>query len=276
MSDNEDMARGRRWCVCALGALVVAAGALAACNGQTGDTADASTGDGGSGDTGGPGNDAGYALGDCGPSAGLAGYATAASGTVVGPGVSAALCGAEAYLFQSRYSMPSGDYLFYLDSTTSSSIELQSPAGASDALLTGMMQVSTPAPGVYRSSDATSCGFLSFSYALPVPAGVDCGDNTVGPDCPPGCGSACSGLGCEPCTPQQPEVDYGASAASDCLGDTQPVAGSWTVTLTSVVPYEDDAGANENGPHYTTHGTVTATLPDEEGGTDTVTLTMGF
>jgi hypothetical protein len=114
------MARGRSWCACALGALVAAAGALA-CNGQTGDTADASTGDGGGGpgDAGGTGNDASYALGDCGPAAGIAGYATAASGTVAGSGVSAALCGAEAYLFQSRYSMPSGDYLFYLDSTTS-------------------------------------------------------------------------------------------------------------------------------------------------------------
>jgi hypothetical protein len=270
MSHSEHMAWGAWPRVCALVTMCASAGALGCSGGQTADTADGSTGEGGS-----PGDDGGgHPLVDCGPpDAAFVGYATAAGGTVTGPNVNASICNAEAYLFQSRYSSPPGDYLLFLNSASEGSIALTSPPGASDGLLTGMMLVTAASPGTYTSSGA--CGFLTFGLSLPVPAGVVC--TGTGPDCAPGCGSACSGFGCEPCTPMQPTVGYGANAPSDCLGTTQTVAGSWTVTLTSVVPYpNDDAGSNENGPHFVTHGTVTGTLPNGDGGTDMATITMGF
>lgn len=92
----------------------------------------------------------------------------------------------------------------------------------------------------------------TFSYLLTLPPGADC-EGGAGPDCPA-------------------EGDYGANASTDCLGDAQTVAGSWSVNLTSVVPFDGDAG----GSYFVAHGTVTATLADEQGGNDTVTLALDF
>jgi hypothetical protein len=252
---------GRRpWC---FGPLAVSV-ALTACNGPTNlDFADASP----------PTNSARYDLPDCGPPDGpLGAYASAASGTIIGSSVDASICGASAFLYASPYA---GAYLFWIDSSSAASFAQESPAQASDQILTGYMRVSAPTPGVYTSSDSQACGFLTFTYFLPIPAGVDCGYST-GPSCPPGCALPPTPIGSTAwCAPAQPEIDYGASAATDCLGDTETVAGSWTVRLTSVVAYAGDAG-NENGLHFTTHGTITATLPDEEARVDSVTLTMGF
>ncbi len=196
-----------------------------------------------------------------------------AEGTVTSSVPSAALCNVAAYLFVSRYTTPPDQLLLSLDSTTASAITFKSPAGASDGLLTGMISVSSPEPGVYKSSDGAACGFLGFSYGLPIPASVDC-DGGTPPSCSPGCSSVCSGQGCEPCAPTQPQAFYGANAPTDCLGDSQVITGSWTLTLTSVSRFTGDAG--ELDTDYTPHGTLQATLTDVDGGTDPATLSMAF
>jgi hypothetical protein len=211
---------------------------------------------------------------DCGaPSASGQPYDSEASGTVAGSAVHADICNALAHLYLSPYTMPANQVLLFLNSTTSSSITLESPAGATDPILVGTISVSSPSPGVYRSSDGTACGDLGFSFYLPVPAGVDC-DGGVPPSCPPGCGSLCSGFGCEPCTPSPPEVDYEAQAASDCLGSTTAVEGSWTLTLTSAEKITGDAASWQT--YYLPHGSLTATLVNADGGTDTTTLSIDF
>lgn len=271
---------------CVLG-MVATGGVLMACTGGEAGPSDAATGGdvgrpsdaamidvaSGSNDSGAAGDAGSQAIGDCGPPDGaLAGYATAASGYISGADVGASVCNASAWLFQSRYSSPPGDYVLFLNSTQQSSVTATKRPDTSDWLLNGMMQVSAPAAGNYPS--AGQCGFLSFEFALPVAPGVTC--SGTGPNCPPGCAAACSGLGCGPCTPQQPTVGYSANGSSDCLGTAQSPQGSWTVTLTSVQPYYDDAGSNQNGQHYITHGTVTGTLPNEDGGGDMATVTLGF
>jgi hypothetical protein len=281
-----DAVTGRSPGVVAIVAVLAAASATAACGGQTGgestpdDASDhgdtSTTGDGGEPTDGTVPGDAGTPapVGDCGPPAsGLNAYASAASGTIAASGVSVSICNAEAYVFLSRYTTPPGDYLFNLASIdNATSFEFAGDAGAANGLLSGMVLVSAPGPGTYTSTGTSSCGFLGFSYSLPLPPGIDC-EGGVAPDCPPGCGSACSGQGCLPCSPMQPEVFYQANAPSDCLGDSQNVTGSWSLTLTSVAP----AGTQQNGTYYVPHGTITATLTGgNDAGTDTVTMSMAF
>jgi hypothetical protein len=211
---------------------------------------------------------------DCGaPSGSVQPYDSEASGTVLGSAVHADICNAPAHLYLSPYTMPPDRVLLFLNSTTSSSITLESPPGAADPILQGMISVSSPSPGVYRSSDGTACGSLGFSFDLPVPPGVDC-DGGVPPNCPPGCSTVCSGFGCDPCTPAPPQVYYGAQASSDCLGSTTAVQGSWTLTLTSTEKITGDAASWQT--YYLPHGSLTATLVGVDGGADTATLAVGF
>jgi hypothetical protein len=129
-------------------------------------------------------------------------------------------------------------------------------------------------PGVYEISGSGACGSLGFSYALPIPPGVDCGTGK-GPNCPPGCTSACSGFGCTPCTPAAPEVAYFAYAPSDCLGNSHALQGTWRVTITSATPYTGDGGSSF-GAYYIPHGSVTATLVGSGGASDTAVLSVSF
>jgi hypothetical protein len=256
------------------GIVLVAAGASAACGGgRTADLADASNpGKDGSPEAG-PPVDAGTPGEDCGPPDGaFAAYVSPAAGTIAGSGVMASICNAEAYVFLSRYTTPPGDYLLFINSAQASTFTFNGPPGANDGLLDATMLISGPMPGTYASAGSSSCGFLGFSYDLPIPPGVDC-DGGTGPDCPPGCTAACSGQGCEPCMPSAPEVSYGASAASDCLGETQTPAGSWTATITSIKP----ASTEQNGTYYLAHGTFSATLVNEgDAGSAMVNVSMAF
>lgn len=141
------------------------------------------------------------------------------------------------------------------------------------------MQIASAAPGTYTSSDATNCGSLSVSYVLPVPPGVDCGDGSVtGPNCPPGCSSACSGFGCTPCTPDPPEGFYEAQGGATCFEVAEPAIGSWSITLTSVEPYTGDAGASQGRVLYVAHGSVTAQMigGDGDAGSEPATVTLAF
>jgi hypothetical protein len=254
-----------------------AVGLSVACGGgQTADVADASspTRDGGGVDAAPDAtrpDDAGAPGDDCGPPSALPEYASPAGGTIEGTGLQGSVCNAAAYVFLSHYTTPPGDYLLFINSTQTSTFSLSVP-GASDGLLDVTVLVGGPMPGTYASSGTSTCGFLGFSYSLPVPPGVDC-DGGVAPDCPPGCASVCSGQGCEPCTPQQPEVGYGATAASDCLGETQAVAGSWSATITSV----GSPVVEQGGTYYAVHGTFAATLVDEgDAGAASVNVSLTF
>jgi hypothetical protein len=206
---------------------------------------------------------------------GLQPYDTAASGTITGAGLSGVFCNATADVYLSSHTTPAGRFLLQLNSGEALSASFSSPKLASHAEIVAMISMSAASPGVYKSSDGEACGTVLFSYALPVPAGVNC-EGKTGPSCPKGCASACSGFGCEPCTAEQPEVDYSAQAASDCLGETQTVAGSWTLTLTSVVPYEGGAGGS--GAEYKAHGTLVATLlaQGDTGTNTTATFSATF
>ena len=211
---------------------------------------------------------------DCGaPSGSVAPYDSEASGTVSGAAVSASLCNLPAHLYVSPYTTPKDRVLLLLDSTGSSAITFQSPPGAADPILTGMIAAPSASPGVYQSTATGACGGLVFSYALPVPPGLDC-SGTTPPTCPPGCASVCSGQGCVPCAPSPPEVAYEAKVPSDCLGNTQAGAGAWTLTLTSVVPFTGDGGSS--GTYYVPHGSLTATLVGPDGGAGSAVLSVGF
>jgi hypothetical protein len=206
---------------------------------------------------------------------GLGPAQSAAGGTVTGPNLDATICNAGAYIYLSSATTPPGDHLFMLDSREGYTLTtFQAPPGANAPLLNASVLVSTPSPGVYRSSDSAACGFVDFEYDLPIPPGVECSDGAP-PTCSPGCAALCSGLGCGSCMPSPPNVGYQAQAPSDCLGSPQTVLGSWTLTLTSVTPYTTDAGSSSAS--YIVHGTLAATLVGAaDGGSDTATMSMSF
>ena len=258
-------------CLTAAAATLFACGGLA---GSPGAPSDAGTGSDG---TTGPTVDAAFDAGSCPslpPDGGIPIGETPADGTLDGAAVGATLCNASAQIYVSPYTTPPNRILLMLNSSSpATTAQFTSPTGASDPLLTGFVAISAAAPGVYSSSDAQSCGGLVVSYSLPLPPGVDC-DGGNPPQCPQYCASACSGFGCTPCAPSPPEDGYEAHVASDCLGSTQTVTGSWSVTLTSVTPSSGVAG--RPGTYYTPHGTFVAQVSDENGGTDTATLTLSF
>jgi hypothetical protein len=197
-----------------------------------------------------------------------------ATGTVTGSGVSGVICHAEARLYLSTATTPPN--LFLLDLYSSSlpnDSAFQSPPGASNAFFTGYFSVGA-APGTYGSATGEPCGGLVFSYDLPVPPSVDC-DGGVPGSCPTGCTSACSGFGCSPCVPVAPQVGYETYGSTDCLGNTQTTQGSWTATLTSVVPNGGSA-PDAMATDYTIHGTFTANMTQGDSGADTAALTFSF
>jgi hypothetical protein len=198
-------------------------------------------------------------------------YDSEASGTLIGSAVHADICVTTARLLVSPYTTPPG--LAAVDLIGGGSLTgaiVESPAGAVYPEFDGSISVSSPSPGVYRSSDGAACGGLVFSFDRPPPLGVDCSGG-MPPNCPYGCESLCSGFGCEPCTPAPLHVDYEAHAASDCVGEATTVMGSWTLTLTSAEKIIDDAPA-----FYLAHGSLTATLVSADSNADTATLSMSF
>jgi hypothetical protein len=229
------------------------------------------------GDAGSPPGDSGLPPSSCpaAPDSGVAPYETVANGTFVGPSTNSVICHATASLYRSPYTTPPNQLLLMLNSSDSpDDITFQSPPGAVDGLLTGMLSVSAAAAGTYGSATGGPCGGLVFSYDLPVPPSVDC-EGGAPPSCPPGCTTVCSGFGCEPCSPAAPEDSYETYGTTDCLGDTQTTQGSWTATLTSVVPYSGPA-VGASGAYYVVHGTFTANMTDGDAGADTAVLDLSF
>jgi hypothetical protein len=228
-------------------------------------------------DTGSGIPDSGVSCPPAGPDSGVYGAQSPASGTIDGPDVACTFCNVGASVFVESYATyPTMTYLELSYGT----FQFASPTTASDATLDGVLQIAAAAPGTYRSTDPTNCGSFGLSFVLPVPAWVDCGDGSIpGPNCPPGCSSACSGFGCEPCTPDPPEGFYEAQGGATCFEVANPAIGSWTITLTSVEPYTGDAGLAQGRVNYVAHGSLTAQLVGgdaSDAGSEPATLTMTF
>jgi hypothetical protein len=206
--------------------------------------------------------------------------AVPAFGSFSGPNLGGEICsgGAFAYLerTQGSSSVPS-QILFILDPALSgdfkSFIHFDEPANATSGELSIFSGVSAAAPGSYGSANG-SCGSVVLCVSLPIPAGVDCGDAGSPSSCPPGCSltGPVSGLTCNPITP---ENCYSAQGTSDCVLGTQAPSGSWTLNLSSVESY--DSGAGGGGiQDYRVHGTFTSSLPGDDAGLGTATVSMSF
>ncbi len=257
----------------------VAAFSVAACSGSApGDPIAAIAGgieDGGAdGSVGSPEDAGGGVARACLDAAGPDSYKTPASGTLHGSGVDATFC-TSAYL--QLFSVVAGPPAhFVLNAFDATSVDITNPEDGSDPYLFVNVGIGAAAPGVYKSTDPQKCGGISFDYDLPVPKGFVCSGTP--PTCSSGCSSDCSGAGgCTPCEPVPPGMSYEATVAQDCIdGTAQTVAGSWTVTLTSVEPYGASA-ATDDETYYVVHGTIEGTLPeDADGGAGSAAFALTF
>jgi hypothetical protein len=200
------------------------------------------------------------------PDGGIPAHSVLANGTITGSDIAAVFCNTVTRLYLSPYTMPQNQLLLFLfGSTAEGDTAFQRPPGAANAIVNGLLNVTAPAVGTYRSQDVSAgAGFgVSFGYTLPAPASLDC-DAGSATSCPSGCGRGCPALGCDgiPCQPILPYFLYQSR--------------SWTLTLTSVVALGDASAVT--GAYYTPHGTLTATLDalGLDGGLDTATLSLSF
>ena len=232
----------------ALGPLTIATVvATTACNGEVG-----GSGTGASGTAGAPSSCAG-----------------AVAGTLHGPDFDGVFCAGslDPYLFVPHptygetYTEPYDVSVFSV-----TDIPASVPAGSTMDLTT-LVGVSAATPGTYGSVQG-DCGGIAICVATPIPAGLDCGNGTE--NCPPGC--APQGSEMDPvCQPIQPETCYTAGPADmSCIAQEAAgeVMGSWTLELTSVAP------VGPSPQRSAIHGSLTATMVAQPGGTATLTLTF--
>jgi hypothetical protein len=228
-----------------------------------------------------------------------------ATGSAKGDAVGCTFCGVAVTL--ATFTTPDVTTL-YVDSTVSNTSSCSTPSDASNVWISGELGIFAAKPGVYQGtslapSDNACSSDLTVSYNLPYEAGTvitDCGDSGVShglQSCPAGCLSSCliesdedggdGGDGeviCSPCVSGQSQPDVQYSVSLGCRLPTMPNVGSWTVTLTSVVPsvVPADAGLLPGVVVYTVHGSLTATLfagynQDYEFiPTSSVTVTLAF
>jgi len=203
--------------------------------------------------------------------------AVPAFGTFMGPALSGDICaaGAFAYLERSTGSLTTpSQLLLIIDSALSGNpsgfFQFTTPANAVGADLTILAGVSQATPGTYPSSGA--CGGVAFCVYLPVPP-VDCGDASAPTNCPAGCDPVGPVSG-PTCMPTQPEDCYVAQGASDCVYGTQTPEGSWSLTLTSVVPHHGADGGLDSD--YVVHGTFATTMIGDDAGLGTANLSVNF
>jgi hypothetical protein len=180
-----------------------------------------------------------------------------ASLTITNADVEGSTCGYGVHLYRSSATTPPNLLLFMVDAPTWS-WTLQRPPEAQLPLLVAMVEVSSLSPGVYRSTDGPACGEMSFEYFLPAPADLRCDGGTppFPSGCPPGCGIVIPGGA--PCAPLPPVVTFQQHGPSNCLGDTTPVEGSWTLTLSSITQVAPD--------RWLPRGAFDATLARLDGG----------
>jgi hypothetical protein len=216
------------------------------------------------------------------PSADLEPFATPASGTVNGENVNAVACpdGVSAWI-EPAASTDLTPFLFTLigtagpGSASRRDFVFQKPQGAWGTAL-ATLGLPTAVSGE-SSSRGGACGSVSFTYETPLSLDVDCDAGTdQGSTCPSGCARACptSGCGDIPCEPDGTSATYQATDSTECGSTSRPPSGSWTLSLTSVMP--DDAGADASASHFLVHGTLSATLIRAGGDSDTAAVSFTF
>jgi hypothetical protein len=206
----------------------------------------------------------------------LPAYGTPAYGSFAGPELSGNLCvgGAVAYLERTSSSRTtSGQLVLIINTFSANTFHVTDPADATGAGLSILAGVSAATPGTYPSN--ASCGSIAFCVDLPVPSWVECGDAAAPTTCPPGC-SLFGPVSGPTCTPTTPEDCYVSQAVNDCAYGTQSPTGSWTVTLTSVQPY--DAEGSDSDADYVVHGTFLASMiaAGDDAGPRTASLSLSF
>jgi hypothetical protein len=154
--------------------------------------------------------------------------------------------------------------------STSSNFAFARPSDATGGMLTVMAGIGAAAPGTYGTSDGTSCGSLAFGIYEPISPTVTCPDASGACNLPY-CAMQGPMLG-PSCRPLTPEIGYVAKAASSCLPDSQSPVGSWTLTLTSVTPYEGDMGSS-GMTMYDVHGAFVAQIVKDDTATSTSPVT---
>ena len=203
---------------------------------------------------------------------GLSAYGVT-SGTFTSPDIEAIVCkgGAFAYLEPTAgYGSSPNQFVLSIDSTfygaQTGGFQFQKPADAVSGELTILIEIEGATPGSYTNSN--TCGEIVISALLPIPPSVNCyADPGTGSACPPGCALEGPILG-PSCMPITPEIDYQANTASDCLSETVTPQGSWTLTLTSVVPGENDRSV--------VHGTLSAKLLGGSGDASVATGSLSI
>ena len=202
-------------------------------------------------------------------------FSSPAKGTISGPNLQATVCPGGVTAVVETTPHGSAPYSFVLNhatwtTTSQADFVFQSPPSANQGQTLLLVGLPSLDPATYASPGNQECGYGFFTYYLPIPPGLDCGGGTDS-TCPAGCSHACSAMGCDPCTPQQPSVSFAVSGAEDCLGKPTAVQGSWMLTLTSV----ELAGTN-GLTYYTPHGTLTASLMAADGSGGPTQLSLSF
>jgi hypothetical protein len=192
-----------------------------------------------------------------------------AHGTFAGPNVDILVCdgGVHGYLF-----VPTGSTSPYIESfddnltvASSARFSIRQPQNVESVDFLALFGVSSLNPGTYTS--AQTCGSVGLCLSFPIPAGLDCSTD-AGFDCPPGCQLVGPSFALT-CMPVQPTTCYIAQGSSDCVFDTQPPMGAWQLTLTSIALFSKATG-------YVTHGSLTATMVNDQDATDTFSLSLEF
>jgi hypothetical protein len=278
-------------------ALAAACGPPAAAGFQpsTGSGGSGGSGNGGnSGNSGSPGTTADAAPtadglapfdgGTCVDDAGIAPPGGPASGSFSGSGLNGAVCSGGALAYMQSTPAPDGgapQISLYIDNVDTGSpgdrIRFADPADALAGEVHVDIGLGAASSGTY--DDTQTCGSVVLIADLPVPSTVSCATDAAvssDADCPPGCASTGSFSG-PACAPIEPMTTYAATASSDCVGDTTTPAGSWTLTLTSVVPAPQNGGS-DGTLYYQVHGNLSATLAGQaaDAGSATVALVLSF
>jgi hypothetical protein len=187
------------------------------------------------------------------------------SGSFAGPELAGALCSGSTYA--SLEQTPNGittssSLILFINTQGTNACSVQTPTGGYDCDLQISATVPMPSPGTYQSGAGAPCDSLLFTATAP-PSVTSCGGVSAPAQCPPGCayGASPEDLpgGGAPCVPTPgPSVQYTAKVGGLCL-DTETYAqlGSWTLTLTSVMP---EGGSTTEGTYYDAHGSMTATM----------------
>ena len=208
--------------------------------------------------------------------AGLPPSVSAGTATVDGSGVIATFCDVAVSVAPLNGQGPSS-FLLLVDSTASAtSSSVQAPASATAGTLTGSIGFGATTPGVYRSTDGTQCGSVTFSYGVPLASEAECAATDAQGPCATGCtfNQFCGAPPC--CIPLATTYIFQASgavdAATSCGRNQSTPLGSWTLTLSSVVP----ADAGDGQMVVVPHGSLDATLQGSSGDNGTVSLSLTF